>query len=397
MVNFHPTEEVPLIKQTIDEFVEREVEPMEAENQDLLSPDFRRLAEDGRQKPEAVELMDRIRRRSGEAGIYGMHMPEEVGGLGLSMVEVAMIEQHIYSHGLGLNRYMYEFSPGPHPSLLNVDEELIEQYLEPLVAGEITQCLCITESTSGSDALNMKTRAEKDGDEWIINGEKMWITNAPYADFGQVFAVTDPEKEGAEKISAFLFETDNPDFHVERINQTLVNDGMQAQVQFDKCRVPAKNMIANRGEGFLAMMDTINQGRARIGSRCAGLLEYLMEQTVEYANERTSWGKPIGKRQHVRRMIANIATWKEVTETLALRTAWRIDQGEDPAQQSAMLKYYSTEKLFEAADNAVQVFGANGLTYDYPLQKVLRYARMLRIPEGTSEIQQETIANEVGL
>ena len=397
MVDFRPSEEVSLIKQSIDDFVASEIDPLEADNTDLLSPDFRRIGPDGRQKPAAVDLMDTVRKRSGKAGIYGMHMPERVGGMGLSMVDVARIEQHIYSHGLGLNRYMYEFSPGPHPSLLNLDEELTEEFLEPLVSGEMSACLCITESTSGSDALNMETTAEKDGDEWVIDGEKMWITNAPYADFGQVFAVTDPEKEGPEKVSAFLFSTDNPDFHVQSINQTLLNDGMQAQVQFDGCRVPERNLIGGRGEGFLAMMDTINAGRARIGARCAGLMEYLLGQSVEYANERTSWRKPIGKRQHIRRMIANIATWKETTETLALRTAWRIDQGDDPAKQSAMTKYYGTEKLFDAADNAVQVFGGNGLTYDYPVQKVFRYARMLRIPEGTSEIQQETIANEVGL
>jgi alkylation response protein AidB-like acyl-CoA dehydrogenase len=397
MVDFDPSAEVSMIKQTVDEFIEREVDPLEAEHDDVLSPDFRRLGPDGRQTPEAVELMDRIRRRSGEAGIYGMHMPESVGGLDLSMTDVAQIEQHIYSHGLGLNRYMYEFSPGPHPSLLHLDEALTERYLAPLVAGEMSACLCITENSSGSDALDMETTAEKDGDEWVVDGEKTWITNGPYADFGQVFAVTDPDARGPRKVSAFLFDTDNPGFEVEGINQTLLNDGMQAQVRFDECRLPEDHLIGERGTGFLAMMDTINQGRARIGARCAGLMSYLLDQTVEYANQRTSWGKPIGERQHIRRMIANIATWKETTETLALRTAWLIDQGEDPAKQSAMTKYYGTEKLFEAADMAVQVFGGNGLTYDYPVQKVFRYARMLRIPEGTSEIQQETIADEVGL
>jgi len=397
MVDFQPSEEVSMIQQTIDKFIEQEVTPIEQDHEDILNPDFRRLGLDGQQKPEAVELMDQVRRRSGEAGIYGMHMPEDVGGLGLDMADVAQIEQHIYSHGLGLNRYMYEFSPGPHPSLLNLDEGLTDEYLRPLVAGEMSACLCITESTSGSDALDMETSAEKDSDEWVLNGEKTWITNGPYADFGQVFAVTDPDEDGPKKVSAFLFDTDNPGFQVESINQTLLNDGMQAQVRFDDLRVPESHLVGDRGEGFLAMMNTINQGRARIGARCAGLMEYLLEQTVEYANQRTSWGKPIGKRQHIRRMIANIATWKETTENLALRTAWLIDQGEDPAKQSAITKYHGTEKLFEAADMAVQVFGGNGLTYDYPVQKVFRYARMLRIPEGTSEIQQETIADEVGL
>jgi acyl-CoA dehydrogenase len=397
MVDFSSNEEVSLIKETVDEFIAQEVTPLESEHDNLLNPDFRRLGEDGRQKPEAVELMEEVRRKSGEAGIYGMHMPEDVGGFGLSTTEVAQIEQHIYTHGLGLNRYMYEFSPGPHPSLLNLSDELKREYLEPLVAGEMGACLCITENSSGSDALDMQTTAEKDGNEWVINGTKQWITNGPYADFGQVFAVTDPEERGPKKISAFLFEMDNQGVEIGNINQTLLNDGMQAEVKFDDVRVPAEQMIGNRGEGFLAMMDTINTGRARIGARCAGLMQYLLDETVQYAQERKSWGEPIGNRQHIRRMIANIATWQTTTENLALRTAWLIDQGKDPAKQSAMTKYYGTEKLFEAADFAVQVFGGNGLTYDYPVQKVFRYARMLRIPEGTSEIQQETIASELGL
>jgi len=141
MVDFQPSEEVSMIRQTIDDFIEQEVIPLEQDHEDILNPDFRRLGLDGQQKPEAVELMDQVRRRSGEAGIYGMHMPEDVGGLGLDMADVAQIEQHIYSHGLGLNRYMYEFSPGPHPSLLNLDEGLTDEYLRPLVAGEMSACL----------------------------------------------------------------------------------------------------------------------------------------------------------------------------------------------------------------------------------------------------------------
>jgi len=239
----------------------------------------------------------------------------------------------------------------------------------------------------------MATTAERDGDEWVIDGRKIWITNSPYADYGQVFART-PEADG---ISAFLFDTDNPGFSVARINETLFNDGMQAEIDFDDCRVPDAQLIGDPGEGFTLAMGFLNMGRIRIAARCVGLMAFLQEQAVEYANDRESWGKPIGKRQHVRGMIADIATWKETLEGLVLRTAWQIDQGDDPAKQAAMAKYYGTEKLFEAADNAVQVFGANGLSHDYPIQRIFRYARLMRIPEGTSEIQQETIAAEVGL
>jgi acyl-CoA dehydrogenase len=397
MVDFSQTTDVRLIKDGLDSFLEQEVEPIEEAHRDLLVPDFRRLRDDGRLKDEVVDAIDTVRRKSGEAGYYGIDMPESVGGGGASAVELVRVLFHLYSKGLGLKMYVIEGAAGPHSTLLELDDELKEEYLVPAVAGRKSGCFVLTESTSGSDALDMATTAEKDGDEWVIDGTKMWITNSPYADYGQVFAVTDPEKEGPDRVSAFLFDTDNPGFSVERINQTLFNDGMQAEVEFDNCRVPESHLIGERGEGFYNAMRFLNEGRLRIAARCTGLMSYLLEEVVDYATQRTAWGEPIGKRQHVRRMIADIATWQETAENLVLKTAWRVDQGEDPAKQSAIAKYYATEKLFEAADNAVQVFGANGLSYEYPIQRVFRYARLLRIPEGTSEIQLETIASEVGL
>ena len=397
MVEFASDEATRMVNRSIDDFIDRIVEPLEEEHRDLLVPDYHRLDNDGFLKPPVREAMQTVRERSGEDGFWGMHMPEAVGGGGFSTRALSQTTQHIYSHGLGLNVHIIENAPGPHTTLLELEDTLREQYLEPLTRGEASACFCFTESSSGSDALDMDTRAEKDGDEWVISGSKMWITNAPYADFGQVIAVTDPDASGSRHVSAFLFDTDAPGFSVVRSNRTIYNDGMQAEVEFDDLRVPERNMIGERGEGVSVAMETINEGRVRIGARCAGLMSFLLEQAVDYASERTSWGQPIGTRQHVRGMIADIATWQKTTETLVLNAAWLIDQGENPVKESAMAKYYGTEMLFHAADNAVQIFGANGLTYDYPVQRILRYARLMRIPEGTSEIQQETIASEVGL
>lgn len=397
MVEFDEGEEVRLIKRSLDEFVEQEIRPLEEEHKELFTPDFRRLDDDGFLKDEAYDVIRTIRRKSGEAGFYGLHMPESVGGQGLSTVALAQTIQHLYTKGYGLNVYTIENAPGPHPTLLNLTDDLKERYLEPIVAGEMSACFALSESSSASDALNMETRAEQDGDEWVISGRKMWITNSPYADFGQVFAVTDPEVNGPARVSAFLFDTDNPGFIVGRPNETILNDGMQAEVEFDDMRVPAEHMIGEQGEGFYGAMSTINAGRVRIAARCAGLMEYLLEQTTEYANDRTSWGEPIGTRQHVRGKIAQIAVWQEVVENLTLKTAWLVDNGHNPIKEGAMAKYYGTELLFKAADNAVQVFGGNGLSHDYPIERIFRYARLMRIPEGTSEIQLERIADEVGL
>ena len=397
MIDFTPSDEIGLMLRSLDDFHEAEVAPLLEDHRDLLVPDHNRLGPDGRLKDEAVDLVKTVRRRSGEAGFYGAAMPKPVGGSGVSTIGLVQLIMRLYSTGLGLNMHVIEGAPGPHHNLLELDESLQEKYLVPTVEGKQSGCFALTESSSGSDATNMKTTAKRDGDEWVISGTKMWITNSPYADYGQVFAETDPNAEGARGISAFLFDTDNPGFSVEGINATILNDGMQAEVAFDELRVPDSHLIGEPDEGFYLAMRFLNMGRIRIAARCVGLMSFLQEQVVEYANQRESWEKPIGKRQHVRRMVANIATWKETLESLVLKTAWLIDEGTDPAKQASMAKYYGTEKLFSAADNAVQVFGANGLTHDYPIQRIFRYARLMRIPEGTSEIQQETIASEVGL
>ncbi|MCY4729950.1 acyl-CoA/acyl-ACP dehydrogenase [Natronomonas gomsonensis] len=397
MVDFTPSNEISLMLQSLDDFHEAEIAPLLEDHRDLLTPDYNRLDPDGRLKDEAVDLVETVRRRSGEAGFYGVTMPESVGGSDVSTVELVQLIMRLYSTGLGLNMHVIEGAPGPHRNLLELNESLQEEYLIPTVEGKQSGCFALTESSSGSDATDMETTAERDGNEWVINGNKMWITNSPYADYGQIFAETDSDAEGARGISAFLFDTDNPGFSVERMNETILNDGMQAEISFNDCRVPDSHLIGEPDEGFYLAMRFLNMGRIRIAARCVGLMSFLQDLVVEYANQRESWGKPIGKRQHVRRMVANIATWKETLESLVLRTAWLIDQGEDPAKQASMAKYYGTEKLFSAGDNAVQVFGANGLTHDYPIQRIFRYARLMRIPEGTSEIQQETIAREVGL
>ncbi|UHQ96298.1 acyl-CoA dehydrogenase family protein [Natrinema halophilum] len=396
MVDFEPNNDVDMIKRSIDGFLEQEIEPLEKKHEDILTPDYRKLRDDGRLKDEVVDIIKTVRRKSGEAGYWAMHMPEDVGGGGMNIVDLVDILQHIYSKGLGLNEHLIENTPGPHPTLLEMDDSLKDEYLYPLIEGKKDGCFALTEGSSGSDALNMSTTAEKDGDEWVIDGSKMWITNSPYADFVQVFAVTDPDA-GPGGVSSFLVDADNPGFTVTRVIDTIELDGMHAELDFTNCRVPDTNVIGEVGSGFYTAMEQINYGRARIAARCAGLMEFLLEECVEYANSRTSWDRPIGKRQHVRGMIADIAVWQETVENLALKTAWLIEQGENPIKVSAMAKYYATETLFQAADNAVQVFGGNGLSLDYPLERVFRYARTLRIPEGTSEMQKERIADEVGL
>jgi acyl-CoA dehydrogenase len=390
-------QELQLMKKSIDEFVKREVHPVEEEYEDVLVPDYAGLQPDGRLKDRTLEAINTIRRKSAETGFYGMHMPESVGGMDVGLREQLDLIQHIYSHGFGLNVRMVEAGAGPSTVYLNLDDDLVDEFLRPAVRAEKTACFAMTESSSGSDALDMRTTATKDGDEWVISGEKMWITNAPYADFGQVYAVTDPEAKKSRRISAFFFDTSDPAFEVKRVIRILLNDGDHAEVAFNDLRVPDRYLMGERGRGLSLALENINETRLKQTARCAGLMDYLADRTVDYANDRTSWGAPIGQRQHVRRLVADIVAWQATAETLLQRGTWEVGHGNNAIQACAIANRFATQKLFEAADNAIQVFGGNGLTHEYGIERILRRARVMRVSEGTVEMQTETIAKEAGL
>ncbi len=400
MVDFKISEEIQLICRGLRSFIEKEVQPLEERHRKYLEDERTRLKDDGRLVPEFKALMDQVRRRSAELGYYAMHMPQEVGGGGVGRVGLFYAYREVFRHGLGLNISVLAGPEGPSPMLLALNEPQRERFLKPLIRGEKTTCFALTEPEAGSDIKNLKTRAEKKGNHYILNGIKTFITNAADADFAQVFAVTDPKiykEHGYRGVTALLVERDTAGYQVGKINRSLLDDGSQAELIFENCKVPAENVIGPEGMGFYIAMSWLGIGRLNIAALSVGLAHYLLECCLEYSKVRTAFGSPIGRFQHIRGMIAESAAELYAAEQMVLHASWRMDQGEQIIKESSMAKWYATNMLYRLADRAVQIHGGMGVMKELPIERIFRFARVLRIVEGTDEIQKETIAKSLEL
>lgn len=267
----------------------------------------------------------------------------------------------------------------------------------PLVKGETSMCFALTEPDAGSDAQAIRTSARRDGDHFIINGTKHFITNGADADFAIVFAVTDAEKRANGGITAFIVDRDTPGFTVGKRQKTMAGDTNQVELIFQDARVPASNILGTEGFGFYAAMKFLNSGRAYIGAMCLGVADYLVRISTEYALQRKTFNKPIGKNQAVQWMLADSAVEIEAARWMTYHLAWMVDQGEEPMRESSMVKLYNTEMVNRVADRAVQIFGGMGYAAEGPVERIFRFVRMFRIVEGASEIQRLVIARTMGL
>lgn len=400
MIDFTPSEETRLLVKGLRSFIERDVKPLEEQYRQYFEDERKRLQDDGSLAPEFKAALDHVRHRSGELGYYGMHMPVEVGGGGIDRATLFCAQKEVWRHGLGFNTAVLAGPEGPSHMLLHLNEAQRKQYLCPLVQGEMTTCFALTEPEAGSDIKNLKTRAERHGDYYILNGLKTFITNAAHADFAQVFAVTDPKlykETGYTGVTAFIVDKETAGYKVGRINRSIIDDGGQAEIIFENCKVPKENVVGEENMGFYVAMSWIGIGRLNIAGLCVGLAEHLLEQSVEYAAQRTTFGKPIGKYQHIRGMLAESAAELYACEQMVLHCAWKLDRGEQIIKESAMVKFFATNMLYRLADRAVQIHGGMGLMKELPIERIFRFARILRIVEGSDEIQKETIAKSLGL
>lgn len=396
MVDFTVAEDVRLTVDAVKEFLTREVDPVHEQLGPMLHDEVRALQPDGRLKPEMLDAIKRVRRKSAEQGFYGMHMPQEVGGAGLNKAGMYEVIRTISRHGYGLNLFVFSGVEGPQQVHMHLGEDQRERWLKPLMRAEQSTCFALTEPGAGSDVGAITTRAEKKGREYVLNGTKTFITNAPYADNAIVFAKTSPEK-GLQGISAFIVETDRPGFSCASIQQSLVGDGMQGELVMEDVRLPEANRIGDEDYGFYYAIENIADTRVTIGAMCVGLAEYCLDKTVEYVKQREAFGKPIGSRQALQWMLADAATEIYAADKMAQHCTWKIDRGEEVIRESSMVKLYATEMLFRVADAAVQCHGGMGAMRELPYERIQRFARVARIFEGTSEIQRWTIAKTLGL
>ncbi len=396
-VSFETNDETQLILDSLDEFIEQEVEPVVDDLGETYSNPRLRHETDGRLVDEVVEAKETIRKRSAEAGFYAMNLPEEAGGGGVSNVTWYRAKKRVASHGTGLTESVLAGPEGPKPLLLQAEGDQVEQYLTPAVAGEKSTAFGQTEPGVGSDSPNMDTTARKEGDEWVIDGQKQWITNAPYADFVQVFARTSPQEEAGRYGGITCFIVEDDEFEVGSFNNAVGSVGLQSEILLDGVRVPEDRVLGEVDGAFYAAMDFLSLGRLELGAEAVGAAEHMIERGVEYANSREAFGRSIGKFQGISHKLAEGRARTYAADAAGLRLAWAMDRGEETIEESSILKYIATNTFFDVADDVVQVHGGNGLSEDNPFMDHLQYARLLRIVEGTDEIQLNTIAKQLGV
>jgi alkylation response protein AidB-like acyl-CoA dehydrogenase len=389
-MDFTLPEEVRQLKDAIKKFLDREVLPRERENPELCG--------EGKFSKELHELGAKIRQKSVDLGYYTLHMPEDLGGGGLHHVGLSAIREEIAKSGTVILGIFILGDPpmGPTGMLRECTEFQKKKYLEPLMKGEKTTCFALTEPNAGSDVAAIETSAVRDGDHYVLNGSKHFISNGPYCDFAQVFAANDRELGMNGGISAFFVDADTPGF-TRSLQRSMADDDFQSEFFFEDCRVPVENMIGKEGFGFLSAATWLSAERLIVASNAIGMAEYLLNLGVEYAKIRVQFKQPIAKFQAIQWMLADSATEIEAARWLTYRTAWLIDQGDMALKEVSMAKLFASEMCDRVADKILQVHGGMGYMTELPVQRLYRLARLLRIGGGTSEIQRHLIAKTLGL
>jgi len=329
----------------------------------------------------------------GALGFMGLMVPEEFGGVGADVTSYALVVEEVSrvcgSHGLTLAAHN---SLGCWPiAALGTDEQK-KQFLPRAAEGKTLLSFGLTESEAGSDAGGTRTTAVRDGDQWVLNGSKMWITNSHYAEALIITAKTDPDAKGSRGISAFLVPTDTPGFTVEKKENKL---GMRASdtapLTLEDVRIPAGNLLGTEGDGFKYFMMTLDGGRISIAAVALGIAVGAYDVAREYAKEREQFGRPIARFQAIEFMIADMATQIEASRLLTYEACRLKDAGEPFGQMAAMAKLHASETAMFVTDKAIQILGGYGFTREYPVERMYRDAKLCTIGEGTSEIQRMVI------
>jgi butyryl-CoA dehydrogenase len=369
------------IRRTVREFAEREIAPIADELE--------------RRHEFPYETI----RKAAALGLLGVPYPDEVGGTGLDNRAYAItVEELARASGSVAIIVSAHTSLGCFPLYLAGTPEQKEKYLRPLASGDKLGAYGLTEPGAGSDSRGTRTRARRDGDEWVLDGSKRFITNAGAADTYIVTAVTDKTADSG-KISAFIVERDTPGFSIGRMEEKMgLHASNTGELLFSDCRIPAANLLGAEGEGDKLFLATLDGGRIGIASMALGLAQAAYEAASAYAKERKQFGRPIGEFQGVAFKIADMATTIDAARLMTYRAAWLKDCGKPYTTEAAMAKLYASEVARDVTNDAVQVHGGYGYVTEYKVERYLRDAKLTEIGEGTSEIQRMVIArNLLGL
>lgn len=335
-------------------------------------------------------------RELGELGLYGMVVPEDWGGSNVGYVSLALaIEEIAAGDGATSTILSVQNSVVCGPILNYGSDYLKETYLKPLASGQMLGCFCLTEPQAGSDASALKTRAVREGDEYVINGSKQFITSGQNAQVAIVFAVTDPSV-GKKGISAFVVPTDNAGYKVAGIEKKMGQHASDtASIFFDNCRIPASHLLGKEGEGYKIALSNLEGGRIGIAAQCIGMARAAYEAALTYAQERISFGKPIIEHQAVAFRLANMATQIEAARLLVLHAATLRDAGQPCLKEACMGKLFASEMAEKVCSDAIQTLGGYGYLNDFPVERIYRDVRVAQIYEGTSDIQRMVIARQI--
>jgi alkylation response protein AidB-like acyl-CoA dehydrogenase len=373
MIEFTFTEEQKMLREMVRDFATNELKPIAAKID------------------EKEEIPDHIIRKVAELGILGAPYPEEYGGGGVGEVGYCIIQEEIARACLSTATFIgAHVSIGTNAIYIGGTEEQKKRWLPQLTSGEKIAAFALTEPNAGSDAFNLQTKAYLDGNEWVINGQKLWITNGPFADVFSVFARTNLG------ISLFVVEKGTPGFTPGPPEKKMGLRGSKTSaLTFENVRVPKDHLIGRDGKGFLTAMKTLDAGRLGLGAACLGACKELLEMSTRFAKERKQFGEPIANFQAVQFMLAEMAALIYEVESIVYRTAWLYDKGECTPRLSAIVKLVSSNALDVCVDHAMQIHGGMGYSRELPIERFYRDSRINRIFEGTSEIQKLVIARDV--
>jgi len=374
------TEEQQLIQTSARDFATKEVEPK-----------ARELDESGRWPTELVQAM-------GDNGFMGIGIPEELGGAGADYVSYALAMEEVSRACASTGVIMsVNNSLAADPIYKFGTDEQKAEFLKPMASGEKLGCFGLTEPSSGSDASSMKTIAKRDGDDWVIDGSKNWITNGPHADLIVVFCNTNPEL-GSRGTTAFLVPKGTKGFNPQKADHKLgIHAAHSCTIFFEECRIPDRYRLGEEGQGFKIAMHTLDGGRIGIAAQALGIARAAFEKAVAYSHERKAFGEPIAKKQAIQFKLADMATELDAARMLVLRAAYlkekaRTDPSVRHTQESAMAKLYASEMATRVTHQALQVFGGYGYSKEYDMERHYRDARITEIYEGTSEIMRVVIS-----
>jgi butyryl-CoA dehydrogenase len=376
MMNFQLTEEQSLIREMVRSFAETEVAPSAQER-------------DEEERFDRELMFDKL----GELGLTGVVFPEQYGGAGADYISYAIAVEELSrvcaSTGVTLSAHL---SLCANPIYMFGTEEQKQKYLLPLAEGSMLGAFGLTEASAGSDAGGTKTTATLDGDEWVINGSKIFITNAGDAELYVVFARTDKEAQKHHGISAFIVEKDTPGFSFGKKEKKMgIRSSPTMELVFESCRIPKENLLGVEGKGFGVAMKTLDGGRIGIAAQALGIAQGALDAAVEYTKERKQFEAPIASFQGVSFQLADMATQVEAARLVVYNAAYRASNGLSYSKESAMAKLMASETAMKVTTQSVQLHGGYGYTREFPVERMMRDAKITEIYEGTSEIQRLVI------